>query len=53
MAAVAECGERGFEVFHHGTADKARAPDCSLENFREFLFEFDVWSYEIEKRNAL
>ena len=49
---VAEGGKRLLEILDHGTADEAGGPQSLLENFGQFLLQFNVRRNEIKKRNA-
>ena len=53
VARAAEFGERLFKILHHRPADESGGVQCLLEHFRQFLFQLDMGSYQIQKRNTI
>src|SRR5258708_31664032 len=50
---AAEIGKRFFKFLHHGPADETGSVQYLLENFRQFLFQLDMGSNQIQKRNTI
>src|ERR1700692_4155034 len=53
VARTTESGERLFKFLHHRAADETGRSQCLLENLRQFPFQLDMGSNQIQKRNTI